>query len=109
MNYIYKIQRNTEKGPRFYQIGVVKSKPKIVNRPDYEIREKVMNWLETDMELRVSNKIEVTSEEELMVLPYEWSENHREFKKSIFKDEVEIPDVIVQTQYNSKNNGEEDY
>jgi len=104
MNYMYKIQRMEENGPRFHQIGLVKSMPKIVNRPDHEIREKVLEWLDTDMEVRVSEKIEVTSEETLMVLPYENTKDYRTMHKKIFKDEVEIPDVIVQTQYNSKNN-----
>lgn len=91
-----------ENGPRFYQIGLVKSMPKIVNRPDNEIREKVLDWLDSDMEVRVSDKIQVTSEETLLVLPYENTKEYRTMHKKIFKDDVEIPDVIVQTQYNSK-------
>jgi len=104
VNYMYKIQRNDGRA-RFYRIGIVKSKPKIVNQPDHEIREKVLDWLHADMEVRISDKIEVSSNETLMVIPYHIdSEGFRTIKKKIFKDEVEIPDVIVQTQYNSKNN-----
>jgi hypothetical protein len=109
MDYLYNIQRMEENMPRFYRIGVVKSKPKIVNRPDYEIRDKVLDWLENDMEVRVSDKIKVTSEETIIVQPYSKDEvGFRSIGEKIFKDEVEIPDVIVQTQYNSENQ-EEDY
>lgn len=80
--------------------------PKIANRPDHEIKEKVLNWMDSQMEVRVSDKIEVTSEETLMVLPYENTKEYRTLNKKIFKDDVEIPDVIVQTQYNSKSEGE---
>lgn len=104
LNYLYRIYRNTGQGARFYKLGVVKSKPSLQTiMSENESKRQLKKWMDSEMEVDVSDKITVERREKVLVLPYyRDSQDRRRLEESILNEEVEIPEVIVQTQYNQK-------
>lgn len=102
---MYRIERETDVRPIWYGLGVVMSKPDVRNMPDYEIEKYVKRWLEQDLEVRVSDKIDDLEEKEkIMVQPYTLDADRRAHTgEKIFNGEVEIPDVIIQNPVNTKD------
>lgn len=105
---MFRVKRQGSGSPRFYSIGVVKDKPDIRELPEDERRKHINHWMMTDMEVDVSDSIKVEKRETLVVNPYSLGVQKRaHIKSGVLNSEVQIPDVIVQTQYSDDDDKEE--